>query len=458
MLREYEKSFSNLQKLIDILIIITCWGVSYLIRFHYLPNAQYGLELLFLKLIPILIILTLYHFHKNNLYKSQRFTHRYHEIFSVIKGNTFALISFILLIYFFGDDRVSRLMIILYSTLSTLSFIIARLSIRNFLRALRVKGKNLRHVLLIGNGKPLLKYVKTVKQFKDSGIRFLGWMDSEGLAQETQIQEINISYEKFRENQTLDAIIISYSGKKSEEVETFIASNYNDIIPIQILPNLSYSLVGHHIEEFAGIPLLSVNQPTFNVIEIFFKRILDIVGSALGLILLFPLFLAIGSLIKLSSKGPIFYGQERLGLNGSSFTMRKFRTMKVAQKNEDKSEWSNKNNPRKTKIGNLLRKTSLDELPQLWNVFVGDMSLVGPRPEQPFFVHKFRREIPGYMLRHKMRAGITGWAQVNGWRGDTSLHKRIECDIYYIKHWSFWFDLKILFLTFFKGLINKNAY
>jgi len=132
--------------------------------------------------------------------------------------------------------------------------------------------------------------------------------------------------------------------------------------------------------------------------------------------------------------------------------------MRVTEDDSDKKEWSNKENPRKTKVGDFLRKTSLDELPQLWNVLMGDMSLVGPRPEQPFFVEKFRHEIPGYMLKHKMKPGITGWAQVNGWRGDTSLHKRIECDIYYIKHWSFWFDIKILFLTFFKGFINKNAY
>jgi lipopolysaccharide/colanic/teichoic acid biosynthesis glycosyltransferase len=147
-----------------------------------------------------------------------------------------------------------------------------------------------------------------------------------------------------------------------------------------------------------------------------------------------------------------------VGLDGEEFMMWKFRSMRVATGDEDKTEWSNKDNPRKTKFGDFIRRTSLDELPQLLNVLLGNMSLVGPRPEQPFFVEKFRHEIPGYMLKHKMKPGMTGWAQVNGWRGDTDLNKRIECDIYYIKHWSLWFDIKILFLTIFKGFINKNAY
>jgi lipopolysaccharide/colanic/teichoic acid biosynthesis glycosyltransferase len=145
-----------------------------------------------------------------------------------------------------------------------------------------------------------------------------------------------------------------------------------------------------------------------------------------------------------------------MGLDGKSFTMWKFRSMRMD--GEYRPGWTVKDDPRRTAFGTFLRSTSLDELPQLWNVLIGNMSLVGPRPEQPFYVAQFKEEIPAYMLRHKMRAGITGWAQVNGWRGDTSLHKRIECDLYYIRNWSLWLDAKILFLTFWRGFINKNAY
>ena len=201
-----------------------------------------------------------------------------------------------------------------------------------------------------------------------------------------------------------------------------------------------------------------MNQPSFNPVELFGKRLIDFFGALIGSLLISPLLVFVALGVKFSSPGPLLFGQRRVGLDGEEFMMWKFRSMRVATGDEDKTEWSNKDNPRKTKFGDFIRRTSLDELPQLLNVLLGNMSLVGPRPEQPFFVEKFRHEIPGYMLKHKMKPGMTGWAQVNGWRGDTDLNKRIECDIYYIKHWSLWFDIKILFLTIFKGFINKNAY
>jgi exopolysaccharide biosynthesis polyprenyl glycosylphosphotransferase len=180
-------------------------------------------------------------------------------------------------------------------------------------------------------------------------------------------------------------------------------------------------------------------------------------GAVFGLFVLSPLFLFIAVGIKLSSRGPIFYSQERIGINGKFFKMWKFRSMIPPRENEDKTEWANKENNRRTKFGDFLRKSSLDELPQFFNVLIGNMSLIGPRPERPFFVEKFKSEIPGYMLRHKMPVGISGWAQINGLRGDTSISERIEHDIYYIKHWSIWLDIQIIFLTFWKSLIDKNA-
>ena len=456
MLKEQERSFGNMQKILDVVVVLLSWSLAFFIRFKIMKGGEPDLEFLFLKLSFVLSLFTHYHLLKSNLYHSQRFTHRYKEIFSIVKGNTLASVAFILFLYFFGFERVSRLALIFYFSISTLALIIVRMILRNFLRSLRRKGKNLRHILLIGSGTPLKDYVKNTRTFKDSGIRFLGWIDSAGLAEEFNVEKIEKSYREIKLKP--DAIVISYSGADSHKVEEFVAQNHDDIVPIQILPDLSYSLIGHKIEDFGGIPLLTVNQPSLSLFGLFLKRTIDFFGSFLGLIILSPLLMIISALVKSSSPGPIFYGQERLGLNGETFLMWKFRTMKLATTGEDQTEWSSKENPRKTKLGDFLRKTSLDELPQLWNVLLGNMSLIGPRPERPFFVEKFRKEIPGYMLRHKMRAGITGWAQVNGWRGDTSLHKRIDCDIYYIKNWSLWFDFKILFLTFFKGFINKNAY
>ena len=188
------------------------------------------------------------------------------------------------------------------------------------------------------------------------------------------------------------------------------------------------------------------------------KRILDIFGALIALVLFAPLMLIIAIVIRLTSSGPSLYGQERMGLDGRTFNALKFRSMHYDAESETGAVWASENDERRTKFGTFLRKYSLDELPQLFNVFKGEMSLVGPRPERPVFIEQFKSQIPNYMLRHKVKAGITGWAQINGWRGNTSLEKRIECDLYYIERWSIWFDIKILFLTFYRGFFGTNAY
>lgn len=458
MLKEYEKTVSNMQKLIDAITVSLCWWGAFYIRFQYMQGGQQGLELDFLKLNGVLIVSTIYFFRKYELYASQRFSSKFKELWNLVRANLSSTLTLVILIYFFDEERFSRLTILLYFLISCFVLILVRLGVRNYLRHLRTKGKNLRHVLLVGNGESLLTYIDTARKFKDSGIRFSGWIDSNGRNNDSSIPSISEDYSDYKKSNHPDCIILCYDGEKSSKSHDFMAKHYSDLIPIMLLPNLGYSLVGHQIEDFGGTPLITVNQPRYSTFEYFLKRLLDILGTFIGGILISPLllFLAIG--VKTSSPGPILFGQRRMGIKGNQFLMWKFRTMRVAEKEVSTQEWSNKDNPRKTKFGDFLRRTSLDELPQIWNVFVGDMSLVGPRPEQPFFVEKFRHEIPGYMLRHKMRAGITGWAQVNGWRGDTDLNKRLECDIYYIKHWSFWFDIKILFATIFKGFLNKNAY
>ncbi len=445
---------SLIQKIIDAILVISTWMLAYAIRFNVMHGAQTGQAPTFIKISPFVGIITIYFMHRADLYKSMRFSSRFKEIYSVIRANTMAVIFLVIMLYFSGQDRISRATILLYFGVSTLILSATRIAVRNFLRSLRRKGKNLRLVLLIGNSSSLIDYVHTARKFKDSGISFIGWIDSNQKATELQIKEI----EQYRNDISPDSIVISYEGEDSYKVSKFIAENYNDVIPIQILPDLNYSMVGNQIEDFGGIPIISVNHPSLNPIELFVKHSCDFIFTLIGCLAISPILMFVALGVKLSSPGPILFGQRRVGLDGREFLMWKFRSMKVADNSKQTSEWSNKENPRKTKFGDFIRKTSLDELPQLLNVLRGEMSLVGPRPEQPFFVEKFRHEIPGYMLKHKMKPGMTGWAQVNGWRGDTDLNKRIECDIYYIKNWSLWLDVKILFLTLFKGFINKNAY
>ncbi|MFZ8933911.1 MAG: undecaprenyl-phosphate glucose phosphotransferase [Bacteriovoracaceae bacterium] len=457
MLKNNEKLFGHFQKLSDAVCGGLCWLAAYHIRFEFFPHGQAGLETLFYKLTFLVMGLTVYFFYKMNLYRSQRFTNKLKEITTVFYANALSVLSLIVILYFFAGDRVSRLTIIVYFLLSSFVLTLLRILIRNYLRSLREKGMNLRHVLMVGNGAQCEDYVKTVLRFKDSGIKFCGWIDGDNLSQQYNINPIKAKLSDALSTLDPDAIVIGYPSKDSHKVDEIIQGHYDSLRPIQVLPDLTLSFIGHSIEDFAGIPLMTINHPKLNGLGMLFKRMVDILGGLVGLILLSPLLIIIASLVKLTSKGPIFYGQERMGLDGQPFMMWKFRSMRVTD-NEDKTTWTTKDDPRKTKLGSFIRKTSIDELPQLYNVLKGNMSLVGPRPERPFFVKKFREEIPGYMLRHKMKAGITGWAQINGWRGDTSIKKRIEFDNFYIKNWSFWMDIKILFLTFWKGFINKNAY
>lgn len=231
-------------------------------------------------------------------------------------------------------------------------------------------------------------------------------------------------------------------------VHTKFIPDYNSVIPSR-----------PYLEDMDGLAVVNIRRvPLTNLVNKALKRIVDIFGALVAIILFSPIMLIAAIGVKVTSKGPLIFKQERVGLHNKSFQMYKFRSMEVQPVEEEKKGWTKKNDPRVTKIGRILRKTSIDELPQFFNVLKGDMSLIGPRPERPLFVEKFKEEIPRYMIKHQVRPGITGWAQVNGYRGDTSIRKRIEYDLYYIENWSMAFDFKILFLTFFKGFISKNAY
>lgn len=459
MLKNNELIFSNLQKVSDGVVVGLAWFLSYYVRFEVMTGAERGLVNYFLKLTPFLIISTLYFYRKFGLYNSQRFNSRYKEITAVVKANSFGFFAFVLGLYFFAPVRLSRITLFYYFIFSSVSLTILRISVRNFLRTLRKKGYNLRHVILIGSGPQIIDYIKGVKLFKDAGISISGWIDC-GDIDPTQfnIKKLTVTIADYLKENTPDSLIIGYSSKNYQQVEGLLKQFHNSVYNIQVLPDLSYSLIGHELTEFAGVPMISMNQPKLNNFDVFTKRIFDFFVSFITIILISPLLIIISALVKLTSRGPVFFGQERMGLDGKSFMMWKFRSMKVDAESKTGAVWAVENDPRRTKFGTFLRETSLDELPQFFNVLFGEMSLVGPRPERPVFVEKFKDEIPAYMLRHKMKAGITGWAQVNGWRGNTSLEKRIECDIYYIKNWSIILDIKILFMTLYRGFVNKNAY
>jgi putative colanic acid biosynthesis UDP-glucose lipid carrier transferase len=257
----------------------------------------------------------------------------------------------------------------------------------------------------------------------------------------------------------MQTVIIALPYKNFSWIESNLEAIANQVPDVKLLPDLmKLTKLAAGIELISGVPVISVHDSPLAGVQSIFKRMVDICGALFALLVFSPVMFVVSVLVPLSSPGPVFYRQERMGLDGRTFMMLKFRSMPVDAEKKTGAVFASAADGRATWLGKFLRKTSLDELPQFFNVLKGDMSLVGPRPERPVFVNDFRRKIPGYFLRHKVKAGITGWAQVNGWRGDTSIEKRIECDLYYIQNWSLWFDFRILLLTFVRGFIHKNAY
>jgi len=399
-----------------------------------------------------------------NLYRPMRFSSISKEIKELFKAITISLLLFIFFAYFFKEYRYSRLTILYFWVIGFINLSLSRWVSRRILRFLRKKGKNLRYVLLVGEGKLLEKLLRAIHRHPELGLKPIGILSEKGNPVEKTIGGIDVigTYEDLPEivrKRGVDKVFIVLPFHRHEKIKDLLISLKDEFVDIKIVSDLYdlFQLRGG-IEEIDGLPIINIRETPLLGWGKLFKRLIDVLISSFGLVLLSPLFLLISLFIKITSKGPVFYKQKRMGLDGNIFEMIKFRSMIVDAEKETGSVWAKEDDPRRTPLGKILRKTSLDELPQLWNVLKGEMSLVGPRPERPELIERFKEVIPNYMLRHKIKAGMTGWAQVNGWRGNSSLEKRIEYDIYYIEHWSIAFDIKILFLTLFKGFVNRNAY
>ena len=339
-----------------------------------------------------------------------------------------------------------------------------RNGIRMFLRDIRRKGFNIKQILLVGYSRAAEEYIDRIRSNPQWGYVIRGILD-DNVESGTEYRGVKVLgkidnlFVILPENR-LDEIAITLGLDEYSKLEHIVAlceksgvhtkfiPDYNNIIPTK-----------PYTEDLLGLPVINIRYvPLTNTFNSIVKRTMDRFGSVFCIILFSPLMLMAAILVKTTSEGPLIYKQERVGLHNKPFYMYKFRSMEVQNPTEERKAWTVPGDPRVTKVGKILRMTSIDEMPQFFNVLKGDMSLVGPRPERPLFVEKFREEIPRYMIKHQVRPGMTGWAQVNGYRGNTSIRKRIDCDLYYIENWSVGLDIKILFLTVFKGFINKNAY
>jgi Undecaprenyl-phosphate glucose phosphotransferase len=466
MLKRYHALVGGTFRILDALIIGAIWILSYWLRF-YLPviavTKGFPSFHTYASLTPLVMILWGVIFQVFRVYRPRRILRRTDEVFLLLKAHLMALLVFIALTSVFSEYRYSRGVILYFAFLGAALLAVFRLTLRNLLRSLRRKGHNLRYALLVGEGPIAEAMVFKLSKYPELGVKVVGAV----IHEDSKAQKVGSlpvlghfkGIESILKKQTIDQILIALPRAQSMALDSILDVIRDEAVEIRLVPDvLEYVTLGCEIEEFDGYPVVNLNDSPMDGWGMLMKRLTDIFFSALGLLILSPILAVVACAVKFSSKGSVLYKQTRMGLDGRSFEMLKFRSMRADAEKDSGAVWAVEKDPRRTRIGTFLRATSLDEFPQLWNVLVGHMSLVGPRPERPVFVDKFKKEIPHYMLRHKVKAGITGWAQVNGWRGNTSLESRIEYDLYYIRNWSYLLDMKILFMTVWKGFINKNAY
>ncbi len=404
-----------------------------------------------------------------DLYSSKRSSRAPKEFLGIVKANTvgigLVMISFFLLSTSVnGVVNFSRSLILLFYVINTAVTFLYRMLVRKVLYCVRRRGNNLKHVILVGYSRAAESYLDRISANPQWGYVVHGILDNH-VPRGTAYRGVKVlgdlaNLEFILPENKMDEIAITLSLEDYDNLEHIVDQCERSGVHTKFIPDYGSLFPSRpYTEDIMGLPVINIRYvPLTNTWNAFIKRIVDIFGSIFCIILFSPvmLFAVIGT--KLTSKGPIIYKQTRIGLHSQPFTMYKFRTMRVQSAEEEKSGWTTPGDERVTKFGSFLRRTSIDEMPQFFNVLTGKMSLVGPRPERPQFVEKFREEIPRYMVKHQVRPGITGWAQINGYRGDTSIRKRIDHDIYYIENWSLGFDFRILFLTVFKGFVNKNAY
>lgn len=464
MIKENQKILNRIQILIDGLIIYISLLLAYFLRFFNYQGGTYLAFESYIKVAFFLIPLYLFLYSLYGLYLPHRNKRLTDEALNIVQVNIIGVAILLSSLFIIKEINFSRYVLLLFAVFTSVLTILERFIIRKVLRFFRKKGYNLKHILVIGSGALGQEYLKKVRTNRQLGYNVVGFLDDHK-SKGRKVKGIEIlgkiaDLEKIIEKFTLDEIVVALSIKDYDRLKGIIDVGEKDGIKVQIIPDyLKYIPARPNIDEIDGLPIINIRHiPLDNLANKMIKRFLDIVASSVGLLLFSPIMILVALLIKIESPGPILFKQERVGLNRRNFMMYKFRSMKVQTDEESDKKWTTADDPRKTKIGTFIRKTSIDELPQLLNVLKGDMSLIGPRPERPYFVEQFKEIIPKYMIKHQVRPGITGWAQVNGWRGDTSIEERIKCDIYYIENWSLALDIKIIALTIINGFVNKNAY
>jgi Undecaprenyl-phosphate glucose phosphotransferase len=463
----------------DSVLGICAFIVAYAIRFHTgLVPITKGLPPLsqYLNVVPFIAVLVPLGFHLQGLYRLRRGRSRVDDFFAVFVGSiltvVFGIVTTLYVQTYLATDaakdagtfEVSQLVWALFLALNVVLAFASRELVREVLERRWRAGIGLKRILIAGSGELGRLVADKILEHRELGYQIVGFVDDRAGGDHLGYRGLPLlgtlsEASDITTREAVDHLYVALPPDQHLNMIALLESTSREMVDVKVVPDLLQVIaLRARLEDLDGVPIINVNDIPLQGVNAVIKRALDAVISSLALLVLAAPLALLAALVKLTSRGPVFYRQERMGLDGKSFTIIKFRSMHDQAERQTGPVWAIEDDPRVTAFGRFLRRSNLDELPQLWNVVRGDMSIVGPRPERPHFVAQFKHKVPQYMLRHKVKAGLTGWAQVNGWRGNTPLDKRIEYDLYYIENWSVRLDLKIMWLTLLRGFFHKHAY
>jgi Undecaprenyl-phosphate glucose phosphotransferase len=478
MMRRYNRLLVAFYVISDAALAMLSLLIAYWLRFHSglieVTKGDPGFDD-YRQMMPFIAVLVPFAFQIQGLYRLRRGRSRVDDFFAVFVGTILAgIMGLVALLYYqtyyVPDEQVlagrfeaSRFFLGLFLLVNITLTYMSREIVREMLERRWRAGIGLKRVLIAGSGDLGRLVADKVLQHRELGFQVVGFVcdraagDHIGYRGLPLLGTLNETDEIIK-REKIDHVYVALPLEEHVKMLGIVEATNREGVDVHVVPDLlQFIALRARLENLDGVPIISLNDVPLRGFNSILKRLIDATLSAGGLLVLSPLFAVVSILIKRGSPGPVFYTQERMGLDGKAFHVYKFRSMYVGAEDDSGPVWARDEDPRCTPVGKWLRKLDIDELPQLWNVLRGDMSIVGPRPERPYFVEQFKHRIPQYMLRHKVKAGITGWAQVNGWRGNTSLEKRIEYDLYYIENWSVGLDIKIMWLTVIRGF-HRHAF
>jgi Undecaprenyl-phosphate glucose phosphotransferase len=479
MVKRYNRLLVAFHVVSDSILATCAFILAYLLRFEsgfipvtkgFPPFEQY------LNVVPFVTVLVPLAFHMQGIYRLRRGRSRVDDFFAVFVGTVLAVVLGIVSTLYFqayyvpdhlkdrGAYEVSQIVWALFAVLNITFTYCSREFVREVLERRWKAGIGLKRVLIAGAGELGRLVADKILEHRELGYKIAGFVDDRAGGDHLGYRGLPLlgtlpETGEILQREKIDQLYVALPLDEHVNMLSMVEAASRECVDIKVVPDLlQFIALRARLEDLDGVPIININDGPLQGINSVLKRALDVAISSVALLVFAGPFAVIAALIRSTSPGPVFYRQERMGMDGKSFIVYKFRSMYHDAERDTGPVWAREDDPRRTPVGKLLRRFSIDELPQLWNVLRGDMSLVGPRPERPFFVEQFKHRFPQYMLRHKVKSGMTGWAQVNGWRGNTSIEKRIEYDLYYIENWSVGLDIKIMWLTLIKGVFHKHAY